>query len=317
MRYAESRELPSEARPLLGGGVGEALAQLPLGRVDVELAPGLRVDEPDVADVRQLLLARVADLDRDDRVPGGDSEHRRPPVARAAEVGDDDGERALPCDPGDLREGGPDRGRPDTLGLRLTPHCEQDTEQADPSLPRPQQHGFVPAEGRDADPVATPRGQVAQRDGDALGDVPLAAVGGAEPHGRGDVEQHPRGERPLGDVHAHLHLVRAGRGVPVDPADVVARLPLADLRELGADADRRGPVLAGQQAVDAPPDLHVERPKEGLRHRPGTGTVRRPLSAEGRNGHAARNESSISGTGTTSRTEETIESAPTSAASAS
>ena len=72
-----------------------------------------------------------------------------------------------------------------------------------------------------------------------------------------------------------------------------------------------------RRAVDAPPDLHVERPEERLRHRPRTGTVRRPLTTERGDGHAARNESSISGTGTTSRTEATIESAPTSAASAS
>jgi hypothetical protein len=71
---------------------------------------------------------------------------------------------------------------------------------------------------------------MAGRDRHALGDVPLAAIGGAEPHRGRDVEHDPGGERALGHVDAHLHDVRASRRVPVDPPDVVAWLPLADLR---------------------------------------------------------------------------------------
>ena len=70
MRDAERRELAGQMRPLLRSGGGEPLPQLPLGGVDVELPARLRVDEPEVADVRQLLLARIPDLDGGDRVPG-------------------------------------------------------------------------------------------------------------------------------------------------------------------------------------------------------------------------------------------------------
>ena len=66
--------------------------------VDAQARAGLRVDEPELADVDELLLARVADLDREHVVPAGEVEERPAPVARAAEVGDDDDERALAGD---------------------------------------------------------------------------------------------------------------------------------------------------------------------------------------------------------------------------
>ena len=318
MRDAERRELPSEARPLLRGGVREALPQPPLGRVDVELAPRLRVDEPDVADVRQLLLARVPDLDRDDRVPGGEPEQRRPPVARAAEVGDDHGERALPRDPGDLREGGADRGPPDPLGLRLAPDGEQDAEQADPPLPRTQQHGVV-SPPKVATPIRLPRREARWPSATATPSATSHLRRSAVPKridGETSSRTHDVSARSATSTRT-CTVVRARRGVPVDPADVVARLPLADLRELGADrrappsgARRRaGRRSAGRSSGRAP----AAGPPGAARARDG----RACALARSRGGHAARSTRSISGTGTASRTESTIESAPTSAASAS
>ena len=98
MADAERAERAGEAAPLLGGGGGEAGAELRVPGVDAELPAGLRVDEPELAGVRQLLLARVADLDGEDVVPAGELEHRPAPVERAAEVGDDDDERPLAGD---------------------------------------------------------------------------------------------------------------------------------------------------------------------------------------------------------------------------
>ena len=51
------------------GPLGKALAQLPALRVGADEAARLRVDEPQQADVDELLLARVTDLDRDDPAP--------------------------------------------------------------------------------------------------------------------------------------------------------------------------------------------------------------------------------------------------------
>src|SRR5918999_5581735 len=100
----------------------------------MKLASRLRVDEPDMADVGQLLLPRIADLDGDDGVPGGQREQRRPPVPRTTEVGDDDSERALPRDPRDLRQAGTDRRRAHTRGLRVAADGEEHAEQANPPL---------------------------------------------------------------------------------------------------------------------------------------------------------------------------------------
>src|SRR4029077_1251301 len=63
--------------------------------VNPQSAPGLGADEPQLARVRELLLARVADLDADHLVPTGDLEQRAAPVTVAAEVRDDDDERTL------------------------------------------------------------------------------------------------------------------------------------------------------------------------------------------------------------------------------
>ena len=72
---------------------------LRVARVDAKLASGLRIDEPQLADVGELLLARIADLDGEHGVPAGEPQQRRPPVERAAEVGDDDDERPLRASP--------------------------------------------------------------------------------------------------------------------------------------------------------------------------------------------------------------------------
>src|SRR5205085_8730177 len=92
---AERGERRRDLVPLGRRRSGEPGAQLRAPRVDPELPAGLGVDEPELAHVRELLLARIADLDRDDVVPPREREQRPPPVERAAEVGDEDDERAL------------------------------------------------------------------------------------------------------------------------------------------------------------------------------------------------------------------------------
>src|SRR4029450_13322203 len=108
-----------------------------------------------------------------------------------------------------------------------------------------------------------------------------------------------------------------GGRIPVDSAHVVAGLPLPHLGDLGAEPDRGGAVLACAQPLDPAPDLEVERPQQRLGERARPRPVRGPLSQWNRGGHAARSTTSISGTGTASRTASTIAAASTSAASAS
>src|SRR5436305_352543 len=72
-------------------------AVTPVAGVDADLAAGLRIDEPHLADIGQLLLTRVADLDGEHLVAREQLQQRPPPVEWATEVGDDDDDAALPC----------------------------------------------------------------------------------------------------------------------------------------------------------------------------------------------------------------------------
>ena len=64
-------QLNRERVALCVRGAREPVAQDAARRVDTQPTPGLDVDEPELAHVRKLLLAAVADLDRDDVVPPG------------------------------------------------------------------------------------------------------------------------------------------------------------------------------------------------------------------------------------------------------
>src|SRR5581483_5835600 len=86
----------SELAPLGLRRLGVARAQPCATRVDANVASGLGVDQPQLADVGELLLARVTDLDCDHLVTSGQLKQRLAPVAWAAEVRDEDDQRALP-----------------------------------------------------------------------------------------------------------------------------------------------------------------------------------------------------------------------------
>ena len=61
---AERAQLADQFLTLSGSLPAEALAQLPAVRVDAELPARLGVDQPEVSDIRQLLLSLFANLDR-------------------------------------------------------------------------------------------------------------------------------------------------------------------------------------------------------------------------------------------------------------
>ena len=128
-------------------------------------------------------------------------------------------------------------------------------------------------------PSRLPRRVATWPDGqrDALGDVGLAAVGGAEGHRGAHVEHEPGGQRALAHVHAHVGLLQARGRVPVDVADVVAREVRADHRQLGALAGLRRQVLAGDERLDPLHHREVERAQDRGRDGPGPGLGRRAL----------------------------------------
>ena len=223
MRDAERAQLASELLTV-GRRLGaEPLPQLPAAGVDPQLPAGLRVDEPEVADIRQLLLPLIADLDRDDVVARREVEQPGPPVAGAAEVGDDHDHGAAACEPADPRQ----RGARATSGRRARGRARaaarQEREEAAVPLAGRRGDGIAVAERRQCEAVAATEGEVPDGERDSLGDVPLPPVGGAERHRRRRVEQEPRLDRPLGDVDPNVRLAGASGDVPVDQADVVAR----------------------------------------------------------------------------------------------
>jgi len=86
----DGAECPCHPCSLGRCGHCKTLAQTLASRVDAELSPRLGIDEPEHADVRELLLPGVSDLDRDDVVAAGKLEERAPPVLRPAKVRDHD-----------------------------------------------------------------------------------------------------------------------------------------------------------------------------------------------------------------------------------
>ena len=178
-------------------------------RVDAQLAPGLRIDEPQLADVGELLLARVADLDGEHGVPAGEraagrhasragrGSPRRPPRATRWRATSSASSSASPSEP--VPAGGRSR------------RTSQRVEQRAPALPRRLDARRRSPKAIDAEPVAAPRRGVADRDRDALGDVGLAPVAGAERHRRRRVEHEPGDEHALGELDADVRLARSAR----------------------------------------------------------------------------------------------------------
>ncbi len=282
---------PAHVRRDLGALGGRsrrvAVAQALAARVDAHLLARLGVDQRQLAGVLEGLLARVAHLDHEHVVACGEARERDQPVARAAQVADDHEQRALARDARRVLEALAQARVRSGGRVLVEAQGEQRREQAAAPLARAARGGDAGA-GRDhAEAVAAPARDLPERERDALGDVGLAAVGRAELHRDRAVEHEPGRERPLGDVHADVRLVRAGRREPVHLAHVVARLVGADLRELGRDAEMARAELAAQHAVDALAHREVERAQRALGHRAGAGLRRCARRREcGDSGHA-------------------------------
>ena len=151
----------------------------------------------------------------------------------------------------------------------------EQAEQAGAALMRRQRHRLRVAEREHAEPVATPCRDVTDRDRDAVGDVGLAAIAGAELHRRRRVEQEPGDEHALGEVDAHVRLAHARGDVPLHLPHVVAGDVRPNLGELDAVAVLRRSVVAREHALQPAADLDLERAKRLRRQRPRAGTLRR------------------------------------------
>ena len=146
---AQAPELAGDLGALGGGRRGEPLAQAARRRVDADLAAGLGIDERQLADVGQIALAGVVDLDGEDLVARGDGGQRSEPVARAAEVRDEHDEPAARRGRGDE----PQRRTPATRSPSGSARRCQSTRRSPAARQRGQQ-AVAPDARRDA-PVAS------------------------------------------------------------------------------------------------------------------------------------------------------------------
>ena len=113
-----------------------------------------------------------------------------------------------------------------------------------------------------AEPVLVARGQEAHRRSGCQCDLRLGAVLRAEMHRRRQVDHHPGLEVAVGDLVAHVELARACRDVPIDAANIVARLIGARFARLAAVPGCDALVLAVQLSVEATIDGELERTQQ-------------------------------------------------------
>src|SRR5438067_13783568 len=87
----------------------------------------------------------------------------------------------------------------------------------------------------------------------------------AEVDRAGKIEQEPGGDLAVLMVLAHIRRQQPRGHVPVDVAYVVAVLVLAQVREIEAEAAKKRPVVAMQQAVEATHHRPLETAQDRLR----------------------------------------------------
>jgi hypothetical protein len=284
---AQAAQLGGDRLAIGALGGGEALAQAAAVRVDLDPLAGFGVDQGQPPDGGQRALARVADLDGEHRVAHPQRAHRGLPAALAAEVGDDDDEPGLAGDAPDAAQGVGERVRVlVAVGGDPVGQCAAQADEPWPAAARGQQARLGRAEREQRDAPGAADGQPADDERHALGDVRLEPLGGAEGHRRRHVDDEPRRQRALGDVHAHVRDAGARRRRRVDLAHVVADLVGAQLRELGAGADAGRAPVTGQQPGRAAGDDEIERLDQRRGHRARSLPAVRDTESRGRR-HAA------------------------------
>ena len=173
-------------------------------------------------------------------------------------------------------------------------------------------------QGADAVAVA---GEQARQDPDEIaGDVALGEAVGAEVGARAEVDEEPGAELAILRKLAHIGLLQPGGDVPVDVADVVVVLVLAQIGQVEPGAAPEGAVIALEHAIE--PSDHG--PFEALQQSLGAGVRRQRAGCSGFGTGSCRHAldhawvaSGLSGTGIAFSTRSMIASAFRPSASAS
>jgi hypothetical protein len=224
------------------------------------------------------VLAGVGDLEGDDRVAAGDLGERRDPVARAAEVRDDDDDAGGGADGTDEPERPSRRGLAAALFGWFGRDRPEESEHPAVAARRRADRLAAGTERHDTEPVSAACREPADDERCALGHVRLAAVRRPEVHRRGVVEQQPRRQLAVGHVLADLRDQRSGGGVPVDAADVVARLVRPDPVELEALAVAATEVVAAHLATDPTVEGQLELADQAIGDGAWAGSGRGPAT---------------------------------------
>ena len=206
----------------------------------------------------------------EDRVAARDLGQGGAPVERPAEVGHDRHETRARARRGDRVQGPCQRRRAGTFLGRVGREDPQQAEHPVASAGRWRDAIAGRPERDHAEPVRAAGDESADDEGRALGDVGLAPVGRPEVH-RGRLVQHdPGGQLAIRHVLADLRDEAAGRGVPVDPADVVAGLIGPEAIEVEPLAKATAAMVAGQPATRATGQGDLEATDELVRDRAGS-----------------------------------------------
>ena len=100
-----------------------------------------------------------------------------------------------------------------------------------------------------SDAVVVPDGGHRQHGGKLGGELALEALAGAEALGAGEIDDEHHRELSLLDVPLDVGAPHAGRDIPVDAANLVARLVLAHFSELHPLPFEYRPILTGEERV--------------------------------------------------------------------
>ena len=282
-----------------------------------EVTAGLRVDEPELAHIRKLLLARVADLDCDHVVAAASSSSgsRQSSGPRKSETKTTSARwrarrrRAASASPSDVGA--------DTARARA-PRAAWRAGRAGPPGP-----GEAEAHRCRRRTSSTPS-RFPRR-------VETCPIASATPSATSALRRSAVPKRIDGDVSSTSHVTSTRSasltrtcGSPVRAVTSQSMRRTSSPATYGLicassvpGAEQRRLVVAREQPLNAAADRDIERAQEAIRDRTGPGPLgERTASARARSSRRGRPRTSSWGTGTTARTRSRIESAVTSSASA-
>ena len=124
-------------------------------------------------------------------------------------------------------------------------------------------------------PIAPPDQELGEGGRHLRADLFLGPVGGPEGHRRRAVDEQPgRKLAVLGEL-PHEHRVHPGADVPVDVANVIAVLVVAEVKVVGAVAAQGGAVIPLQSPVEPADHVPLEAPEDPVGCQRGGGAHRR------------------------------------------